>query len=315
MKLYHSWNDVAPDGTTEAPLFLVIGAFDGIHIGHQLLIDEAIRLAKEARGKAYLLTFDPHPSRVLRPDQSPPLLTSTAHKIRLLQATGLDGLVVHPFTPELADWTPDTFMETLCAALPGLTTIIVGTNWRFGKKAAGDVHTLRTLADRHGFAVHIPSPEQWAGAPVSSTRIRKAIEDGELDLVAAMLNRPFSLLGTVISGNQFGRTLGFPTANIQLDDEARPPTGVYAVYATVDTVRHNGAAYLGIRPTAHGTHSYHLLEVHLFDISLDLYDKEIEVFFVHPIRPDQRFDHPDELREQIARDVQAARDYFQQRPS
>lgn len=292
------------------PLHLVIGAFDGIHKGHQMLIQTALDRAVTEGGEAWLLTFDPHPSRILRPEQRPPLLTSTAHKMRLLHSSGLAGVILHPFTLELAHLSPTEFMDQLCASLPDLKTIIVGTNWRFGHRATGDVNLLQTLSSRHGFEAIIPAPLAADGEIISSTRIRNAIEAGDLMAAERMLGRPFSLLGTVTTGKQYGRELGFPTANIKLQEEARPPTGVYAVYANYNGTRHNGAAYLGIRPTSHGEHTHHLLEVHLFDVSIDLYGRDIEVSFMKRIRADQFFDNHDELKAQIGRDVQAARAVF-----
>ncbi len=292
------------------PLCLVIGAFDGIHSGHQRLIRDAVTRARGVQGEAWLLTFDPHPSRILRPDMAPPLLTSTPHKLRLLQPFELDGVIVHPFTGALSVLPPETFLQQLCDALPGLHTVIVGGNWRFGHRAQGDVALLKQLAKTYGFSVHVPDPVSWGDEPVSSTRIRQAIEAGRLDDVEHMLARPFSMLGTVTTGKQYGRELGFPTANIRLQEEARPPVGVYAVYGVFNGERHNGAAYLGIRPTAHGDHTHHVLEVHLFDVTIDLYGKEIEVFFVQHIRGDQRFDDQEALKAQIARDVEQARALF-----
>lgn len=294
----------------EKPLVLVIGAFDGIHIGHQTLLRNAVDRAREIDGVAWLLTFDPHPSRILRPKEAPPLLTSTRHKLRLLENHHLDGVIVHPFNTELADLSPTEFCDALCGALPHLDTVIVGMNWRFGHRASGDIDTLRTLAATRNFSVHIPEPVPWQDELVSSTRIREAVEAGDFTSVEAMLKRPFSLLGNVTTGKQYGRELGFPTANIRLQDESRPPIGVYAVYAMYEGERHNGAAYLGLRPTAQGEHSYHLLEVHLFDVSIDLYDQDIEVFFVQYIRGDQFFTNHEELRAQIARDVESARAVF-----
>lgn len=306
MKTVDHWSKRTP-GT---PLHLVIGAFDGIHKGHQLLIRTAIERARTGGGEAWLLTFDPHPSRILRPGQCPPLLTSTAHKTRLVQALGLDGLIVQPFTLELARLSPEAFLQALCTALPDLQTIIVGTNWRFGYNAEGDTARLEALSHDHGFQVIIPPPLEEQGELVSSTRIRTAIDEGDLNAAEAMLGRPYSLLGTVTTGKQYGRELGFPTANIRLDEEARPPTGVYAVYGIYNGERHNGAAYLGIRPTSHGEHTHHLLEVHLFDVNLDLYGQDIEVYFVKRLRSDMFFTNGDELKAQIGRDVQTARAVF-----
>lgn len=310
MHILNTWEALALHRGETEPCALAIGAFDGIHIGHQELIQQTVTAARKAEGTGWLLTFDPHPSRVLRPDQGPLLLTSTEHKLRLLQTTGLDGVVVHPFTPELAGWPPATFLERLREAMPALHTIVVGANWRFGRGAAGGIDQLRAWGETEGITIQVPPAVEWQHEPVSSTRIRSAIERGDLPAALAMLGRPFSLWGTVTTGRQYGRELGFPTANIRLQDEVRPPTGVYAVYATIDAQRHNGAAYLGLRPTALGMDSHHLLEVHLFDIALDLYGQSIEVSFVEHLRSDQHFANPTELKAQIARDVARARTCF-----
>ncbi len=309
VKTVGTWEELKARDTA-TPLCLVIGAFDGIHIGHQKLIRDSVACAQRINGEAWVLTFDPHPSRVLRPDAAPPLLTSTDHKLRLLEPLGLTGAIRHPFTRSLSELSPTAFLDALCAAVPGLHTVIVGANWRFGHRAEGNIDLLRRLAKSYGFTVHIPEPVCWAEAPVSSTRIRQELEAGRLTEVEHMLGRPFSMLGMVTTGRQYGRELGFPTANIKLQDEARPPTGVYAVYGMFNGERHNGAAYLGIRPTAHGEHTHYLLEVHLFDVDMDLYGKTIEVFFVEFIRGDQSFDSHEALKAQIARDVVRARSLF-----
>jgi len=306
----NSWEALAAHRDEADSCALAIGAFDGIHIGHQALIQRTVDAAHNNGGSGWLLTFDPHPSRVLRPDQGPLLLTSTEHKLRLLKSYGLDGMVVHPFTAELAAWPAATFLERLRDAMPGLRVVVVGANWRFGCGATGDTEMLRTWGKKEGITIQVPSAVEWDGAPVSSTRIRKAIERGQLSAASAMLGRPFSLWGTVTTGRQYGRELGFPTANIRLQDEVRPPTGVYAVYAEIDGQRHNGAAYLGLRPTAQGVDSHHLLEVHLFDVALDLYGQAIEVSFVKHLRSDQHFATAAELKAQIARDVTQARTCF-----
>ncbi len=306
MKILGQWSE-KQRGT---PLHLVIGAFDGIHKGHQMLIQTALDRASTDGGEAWLLTFDPHPSRILRPQHCPPLLTSTAHKLRLLQSSGLAGVIIQPFTAELAHLSPEAFLDQLCGALPDLKTITVGTNWRFGHQAAGDVRRLQELSAEYGFEAVIPPPLEAEGEIISSTRIRTAIEAGDLMAAESMLGRPFSMLGTVTTGKQYGRQLGFPTANIKLQDEARPPTGVYAVYGVYNGARHNGAAYLGIRPTSHGEHTHHLLEVHLFDVNIDLYGRDMEVSFVKRLRADKFFDSHEELKAQIGRDVQSARAVF-----
>lgn len=295
------------------PLFLAIGAFDGIHIGHQTLLRAARDEAKAQGGEAWVMTFDPHPSRILRPNDAPPLLTSTAHKMRCLEPLALDGCITHPFSEQIAAYPPLEFLNALLENLPGLHTVLVGFNWHFGCQARGDIALLRAWAEPLGIHVMIPEPVTWNGELVSSTRIRKAIEEGNLDAAEAMLGRPFSLQGTVTTGRQLARELGFPTANILLEDEAHPPIGIYAVYALHQGQRHHGAAYLGLRPAPDGPHLTPLLEVHLLDVSIDLYGQTIEVFFAAYLRAEQRFDDVETLKTQIARDVQRARDYFNEK--
>lgn len=292
-----------------APIVLAAGAFDGVHRGHQALIAESVRTARARKGEAWVLTFDPHPSKVLHPDNPQRLLTSTPHKMRLFEQLGPDGCVLVPFTREFSAIEPEDFVEQLCRAAPTLSVVIVGTNWTFGRRAQGNTPLLRELAVRYGFDVRVPEPVLSDGAPISSTRIRHAVEQGRLDDLEAMLGRPFSLMGTVSEGRRLGRELGFPTANIRLQDEVRPPSGVYVIRADIDGTRHEGAAYLGKRPKAGGHDVEHILEAHLFDMERDLYGKAIEVFFLEKLRPDRRFPDHESLRAQIARDVEQARNW------
>lgn len=292
------------------PVCLAIGAFDGIHIGHQALFRYAVECAKAQSGEAWALTFSPHPSRVLCPGKAPALLTSNAHKLRCMEPLGLAGCINQPFTLEMATWEPLDFLERLRDGLPGLHAIFVGFNWRFGCGARGDVDLLKTWAAEHQIEVIVPDPVEWNGELVSSTRIRKAVENGDLDEVQAMLGRPFSLFGVVRPGHRVARELGFPTANIQLQDEVRPPIGVYAAQVIYDGTLHNGAAYLGLRKSEDGEDEYYLLEVHLFDAEPDLYGKTIEVFFLKYLRKDKHFTDRVTLKESIARDVAQARAFF-----
>ncbi len=286
---------------------MAAGAFDGVHKGHQKLIRAAENRAKAMKGTAFTLTFDPHPSRVLLPDSTPRLLTSTAHKLRILHGLGVEGCVLVPFTLEFSRIEPEQFVEQLCEAAPSLKAIIVGPNWTFGHRARGNTDLMRELASKHGLEVIVPDAVSWNGAPISSTRIRQAVEHGQLEDTESMLGRPFSMLGTVTHGRRIGRELGFPTANIRLYDEVRPPSGVYAVISEIDGANYKGAAYLGKRPSSSGQNEEHVLEAHFFDISIDLYGKEIEVFFMDKLRGNQRFPNDDLLKAQIAKDIDQAR--------
>jgi riboflavin kinase / FMN adenylyltransferase len=306
MRILHSWNE----WNESADCHLAIGAFDGLHRGHQALFKKTLTCARDAQGQAWVLTFAPHPSRILQPDKAPLLLTSTEHKERLLRDTDLDGCIMHPFTMDLSRLEPESFFQELLTAIPRLRTIVVGPNWRFGRQAKGNTDLLKDLARANGIEAHIHEPVVWHGSPVSSTRIRHAIENGRLEEAEQMLGRPYSLWGEVTTGKQYGRALGFPTANIRLQDECRPPLGVYAVKARVNGHRYNGAAYLGWRAGPHDEKPHPLLEVHVFDVALDLYGQHIEVAFIKYLRGDQRFETHDALRAQIARDVQQARALF-----
>lgn len=290
----------------QGPLILAAGSFDGMHLGHMSLVETACRQAREAGGEAWLLTFDPHPARVLTPEQAPPLLTDTRHKLRLLRQTGLDGCLLLPFNPDFAHLEPEAFIATLREALPGWERLVVGPNWRFGYQARGSTDILQTLAETHGFVAEVVKPVRHDGQPVSSSRIRDSIQHGHLDQAASMLGRPFSVYGPVVTGKQIGRHLGFPTANVHFGAEVVPPAGIYAVEAHGDEGRAGGAAYLG-GPRSNHRASADIVEVHLLDFEGDLYGHWLEVSFLHFIRPDQRFERADDLRHQINADVREAR--------
>jgi riboflavin kinase/FMN adenylyltransferase len=211
------------------PVVLAAGYFDGVHRGHQAVIRTALARAQESGAETWVLTMDPHPLRILRPDAAPRLLTSTPHKLRLLGELGVAGCVVLPFTVALAAVEPADFIARLRAAAPRLVCMVVGPNWTFGRGARGTPDTLRELARAHGFDATIAEPVLVDGQPISSTRIREAVLLGQLDEAARLLGRPFGVRGTVVRGKQLGRRLGFPTANVDAEGEVRPPPGIYAV--------------------------------------------------------------------------------------
>ena len=286
--------------TVPGPLVLAAGFFDGLHRGHQAVIAMARSAARTAGAQAWALTLDPHPLKILQPDRAPRLLTDPDHRLRLLAAQGLDGCLVLPFTRALADLEPAAFIAQLHAAAPGLHRIVVGPNWTFGHRARGTPALLRELAAGHGFAVTVADPVLSGGEPISSTRIRTAVQAGHLDQAADWLGRPFSVRGPVVAGRQVGRTYGFPTANVDAGGEVRPPPGIYAVRVQADGWTAGGAAYLG--PRAPG-----VVEVHVLDRHDDLYGQTLEIAFRHRLRGHQDFAQPAELIAQIARDVAAAR--------
>lgn len=279
----------------DAPLTLAIGAFDGLHCGHA----EVIRFAQAQPGRTGVLRFHPHPARVLRPADAPPLLCTEAQIHGLLGKLGVDVHIRLPFTPDLATMPAETFLERLHKAVPGLAGVVVGPDWRFGKGGQGDIHLLRAFADAHGFAVHVPSDVFWKGARISSTRIRHALLAGEMEVAAELLGRPYRLNGCVQPGKQYGRKLGFPTANFQPEQDLMPPGGVYAMWVHGCDQVYMGAGYL--------THHPNLVEVHLLDFSGDLYGKNLEVDLVAFRRPASPILDHHQLQRTISEDVAAIR--------
>jgi riboflavin kinase/FMN adenylyltransferase len=289
------------------PLGLAAGFFDGLHRGHREVLRRTLAAARRAGGEAWVLTFDKHPLKVLDPARAPRLLTSTAHKIRLMEEMGLDGCLVVPFTLRLSRQTPEAFVEQLCRNAPTLKRVLVGDNWRFGLRGRGDAQLLQQLGKARGFGVSVVKPVVDRGVPVSSTRIRNAVERGRLDEAAALLGRRFSILGTVIRGRRLGRTLGYPTANLAPHNEVMPLPGVYAVKALVRGQELGGVLNFGFRPTFDRGAQRPVLELHLFDFGDNLYGKTVEVTFIKRLRGERRFRSAAELSMRIAADVRAAR--------
>lgn len=296
------------------PAHLAIGVFDGIHLGHRAVIGRAVDDAQAAGGASVVVTFHPHPEKVLRPDRAPRLLTSAEHKVRLIRSLGVDYLLVVPFDEAFAGTEAGDFVELLAASCGKLAGVYVGQTWCFGRGAKGNVDLLTRMGAELGFSVHGVASVDAPGeaGPVSSTRIRKAVEAGELGLAAKLLGRPYTLLGTVRHGQALGRKLGFPTANLLTHNEQFPPTGVYAVRAQVygaETLALKGVANLGYRPTLEDPAvSKLILEVHLFDFQGDIYGHEMEVEFVAKIRNEMKFNGLEALTTQITRDAQSAKD-------
>lgn len=291
----------------DRPIVLAAGSFDGIHLGHQHVIRTAIEHAEALDGDAWVLTFDPHPARVVRPDVAPPMLTSDEEKRQAIRATQPSGLLELPFTEDLARHEPHDFISSLTQAIPMLRAFVVGPDWRFGQGATGCVDLLALIGEERNFEVVIAPPLQWKGEPVSSTRIRRAIADGKFEAVEKMLGRPYALAGKVVPGRQVGRQLGFPTANIVPIHGVLPPHGVYAVTVDVDARTVPGAAYYGHRSAHPDRVGEFFFEVYLFDFDGDLYGRRIVIQILAFIRPDRRFDNDDALKVQIQADTESIR--------
>jgi len=288
---------------------VVIGNFDGVHLGHRAVIESAL---SEARGRGLrplVLTFDPHPAEVLGGSARPPL-TALDRKLDLIERLGPElKVVVEPFTLELSQFSPAEFARGFLVELLSAKVVIVGDNFRFGHRRSGDLATLVALGRELGFEAHASSLIGDAQGPYSSTRARAALASGDLTSVERVLGRPHSLGGTVVHGAQRGRTIGVPTANLGGVAEALPPYGVYAVL--VDRVREgasvaigSGVANIGLRPTVEAGFS---VEVHLFDFAEDLYGQSLRVHLVSRLRDEQKFSGLPELKAQIARDIEQAR--------
>ena len=274
--------------------FLAIGVFDGVHLGHQ----RVIKTARDAGHPSVILTFDPHPMRALRPDEAPLLLTSTEHKLTLFRQLNVDACLLVTFDKAFSETPAETFIEQIASC----RQVCVGTRFRFGHDRTGNVALMERLASRYGFIVReIESVLTNDGEMISSTAVRKHVLAGNLERAAAMLGRPFSVLGSVEHGDHRGHELGFPTANVNPRDEALPPDGVYAVRTSFGP----GVVNIGMRPTFSG--KSRRLEVHIFEIDQSLYGQEIEVEFVQKLRDERKFASVDALKKQIADDAQAAR--------
>ena len=292
--------------TTFTNSVITLGNFDGIHLGHQELIRMVIRRARETGGTSLVVTFRPHPLKILAPEKCPPLISIYEEKIRLIEALGVDALVKIPFTMDFAAMSPEAFVKDILCDLLGAKEIFVGFNYRFGKGRAGNIEMLRELGTRHGFTVREVEQVSLRGEVISSTAIRQLLKDGEVEHAARLLGRVYAVTGIVVKGDGRGRGLGFPTANIAAKHAIIPSDGVYAVQLHVRDHFYDGIANIGLRPTFNK--KTRTIEVHVFDFDEDLYGEDISLYFIRKIREEKKFRGPDELIRQITKDIAAARE-------
>jgi riboflavin kinase/FMN adenylyltransferase len=287
-------------------LHLAMGVFDGVHRGHQAVISAAVSAAQEHGGMAGLLTFDPHPIQVIAPGKAPSsLLETLEHKARVVAELGVNLFVPLHFDLAMAAMEATEFIARLSAS--PVHTIAVGEDWRFGKRRAGDVNLLRSEAISRGFQLKAVAPVMHVGDRISSTRIRQAIQDGNLIEAERMLGRRYSVSGQVVKGRQLGRQIGFPTANIATGRLQLPPDGVWAVHVVGAAQQSwKGVANLGLRPTV--GESERCLEVHILDFSQEIYGEKLEVCFLKHMRSEIKFPSIDALKSQISVDVEIARE-------
>lgn len=301
MKIIRNWKHAKLKNTSVA-----IGVFDGVHRGHRAILAAAAADAKRKRLTFTVLTMDPHPSQILRPDRRTPLLYSLEHRLELLKDLGAAAVVVLKFDRTLAKVTAGEFVERILVKRLGAKAVLIGANFRFGKGAEGDTSFLEAAGKKAGFTVRAVQPVESAGRVISSSRIREAVVSGRFRTASQLLGRPYGLFGTVVRGDGRGRTLGFPTLNLLLDHELLPPTGVYAVWAKTGGKVYPGALHLGPRPTFGASEPR--VECHLLKTpSASLYGRRFEIFLVHRIRPVCRFATPEALARQITLDVTSAR--------
>ncbi len=289
---------------------VTIGTFDGVHRGHWEVLSEIRRRAEETGRRSVLATFHPHPLTIVRPELSPPMLTTPVEKKEILAESGLDYAVFLPFTPVLASYTPRRFVEEILVGRLGVKELVVGYDHHFGRGRAGDTDTLRALGSELGFEVDVVGPVGSGEIPISSTGIRRALLEGNVVAAGEALGRPYSLRGLVVRGDQRGRRLGFPTANLEvrsggIGQKLIPPPGIYAVRGILRSGTYEGALHLGPRPTFRG--SPPSIEVHLLDFEDDIYGEEIRVDFVQYMREIRPFDSQRALVDQMREDVEEAR--------
>jgi riboflavin kinase/FMN adenylyltransferase len=306
MRILHSIDELGEIGDL---VVLAAGVFDGVHLGHQAVLRTAQSATREIGGTAVALTFDPHPAAVLRPSEVPQLLTSTESKLSLFENLGIENTLVVRFDANFAATEASDFILQLTRATPHLAGICIGRGWMFGKNRSGNASLLREMGQGNGFFTTEVEPFKIGDAVVSSTLIRKALLEGDLRTAETMLGRNYSLSGVVLPGAQLGRKLGFPTANLGLNNELLPPNGVYVVRVNASEQSLNGVANLGTRPTL-GENSKRVLEVHILDFSGDLYGQKIDVQFLEFLRPEIPFENVNALKIQISKDVNATREWF-----
>ncbi|HEY6443229.1 MAG TPA: bifunctional riboflavin kinase/FAD synthetase [Candidatus Acidoferrales bacterium] len=292
---------------------LTIGNFDGVHLGHQKILQGVRERARQSGPMSAVLTFYPHPARVLRPAEAPALLETLAQRLGAIEAMGIEAALVIQFDAELAKLSPEDFVRRFLVDTMRAQSVLIGTNFRFGHHQAGDAKSLADLGAQWGFEVAIVPPVVEEGSVVSSTAVRQALRGGNVEQAARMLGRPFSLAGEIRTGTGQGRKLVVPTLNLATEQELLPKDGVYATEAMVEGKTYRAATNVGVRPTFDGARR--TVESHLLDFSEDLTSGKLEVRFLKRLRDEQKFSGATELRAQVLRDIEEAKEYFREAAS
>jgi len=287
--------------TNKEPCVLALGNFDGVHLGHRRLLEHGLGQAKRLGVGLSVLIFEPHPLKVLFPERELKLLSTTKERLLYLETIGVQTVYHLPFTREMANTSPEQFVEKILLPL-GVIHVVVGFNYSFGAQGRGNPELIRELGKKHGFGVSVLQAQSIGGRVISSSSIRKALLHGDIILASSLLGRPPCLRGTVIHGEERGRQLGYPTANmLPAEDYLIPKRGVYAVWADIDGKRVSGMMNIGMKPTFHDLYIT-MVEVHFFDFNGDLYGSEILVHIVDRLRDERKFSGINELLMQLKKD-------------
>lgn len=288
---------------------LALGNFDGVHRGHRKILERLQRVAAERGATSVVMTFEPHPPRVVRPDKAPRLLMTTKQKLGEIAAVGVQGVAIVRFTPELSQWDPETFVRLVLVDWLRVSEVWVGANFLFGHDRVGNFSLLRALGGQYGFKAEKIDAIRYKEFVVSSTRIRRLVSEGRVDEAGALLGHQYYIDGTVTAGDRRGRAIGFPTANLCTENELLPPNGVYATTATIAGTVRPSVTNVGVRPTVDPSGPT-TVETHIFDFNRDLYGAAIRIGFVQRLRDERAFESLDALRQQIASDCGRARVLF-----
>jgi riboflavin kinase/FMN adenylyltransferase len=311
MRIYRSLAEVPADS---GPSALTIGNFDGVHRGHRRILRRLAALGTERGWKPSVLTFDPHPTRVVAPERTPPLLTSPLRRAESMREEGVEQVLILPFVPEVARLTPEEFVREIVVGRLGARAALVGANFRFGHRHAGDFHTLNELGRKYGYQTEIVDPVTCRGRTVSSSAIRELLGAGRVSLAARFLERPYTIDGTVTGGRGVGSKHTVPTLNLATDAEVIPASGVYATRTSdLDDGRQwNSITNIGYRPTF-GESGERTIETFLLDPLEGESPRRIRVAFLHRLREERKFDNAEALKARILADVRVVRNYFRRR--
>ena len=308
LKLFHSINDFQSTKKT----ILTLGTFDGVHIGHKKILERITQNTENGKYESLVLTFFPHPRMVLQEKSEIKLLNTISEKSKLLEETGIENLVIHPFNESFSRLTAEEFVHSILVDQFHIQKIIIGHDHRFGRNRTANIDDLIAFGAEYGFEVEQISAQEIQDVSVSSTKIRKALDEGNIALANDYLGYPYFLSGEVVKGKQLGRTIGFPTANIHIEEDYKkiPKNGVYIVKTFIDNKEIFGMMNIGFNPTVNGEKQ--TIEVNLFDFDADIYGQKLEISLLEYIREEQKFGSVDLLKEQLNRDKNTALNYVSQ---